>query len=128
MNDKKRVLIVDDNHDTLDFLELFLFQDFEVFTALNGFEGIRMAKELVPDCIITDIMMSGMDGIALFNNLKKTDTLSDIPVIAATSFVKKLNARSLMNMGFNDVVPKPFTKTTILEKVKTAIKNKTGKK
>ncbi|HON10896.1 MAG: response regulator [Fibrobacter sp.] len=121
MNNTLKVLLVDDNHDTLDLLELFLFKDFEVLTAMNGFEGLKRAEEEIPDLIITDIMMPVMDGIRFFNNLKKQEKTNHIPVIAITSFVKKITRKSLLNMGFTGVVSKPLVKETVLETVRKAI-------
>jgi CheY-like chemotaxis protein len=121
MKAKKKIMIVDDNHDILDLLELFLYSTYDVFTASNGFEGMTKAKETPPDAIITDIMMPGMDGIALFNNCRKTESLAAIPIIAVTSFDKKTNTKSLTNMGFTSVMVKPLKRETILETVKKAL-------
>lgn len=109
-----KVLLVDDNHDALDLLELFLFKSFEVITALNGFEALKKAEEESPDIIITDIMMPSMDGVRFFNNLKRIDKTAAIPVLAVTSYMRKIAKKSLMNMGFEDVLPKPATQETVL--------------
>jgi CheY-like chemotaxis protein len=121
MKTKKKILIVDDSHEILDLLELFLFSTFEVITAVNGFEALNKAKEHLPDGIITDIMMPGMDGIQFFNALKKVDSLAQVPVIAVTSFDKKINTRSLFNLGFTEVVVKPLKRETILETITKAV-------
>ena len=121
MNNPPKILLIDDNHDTLDLLEMFLYRDFEVLTALNGFDGLKRAEEEIPDLIITDIMMPVMDGIRFFNSLRKQETTSQIPVIAITSFVKKITRKSLLNMGFNGVVSKPLDKDTVLDTVRKAI-------
>ena len=114
MKDKKKILLVDDNHDILDLLEVFLYDDFEITSVLNGFEGLKIAEESLPDLIITDIMMPVMDGIKFLNNLRKKPKVAGVPVIAVTSFAKKLNVKSLLNMGFNGVVSKPFSREEIL--------------
>ena len=121
MNNPPKILLIDDNHDTLDLLEMFLYRDFEVLTALNGFDGLKRAEEEIPDLIITDIMMPVMDGIRFFNSLRKQETTNQIPVIAITSFVKKITRKSLLNMGFNGVVSKPLDKETVLDTVRKAI-------
>ena len=100
---KQKLLIIDDNDDTLDLLEIFLYKQYDIITAQNGFEGLNRAEKDVPDCIITDIMMPVMDGIRFFNKLKRIESIAHIPVIAITSFVKKMNTKSLMNIGFNEV-------------------------
>ncbi len=117
MSGKKKVLIVDDDHDTLDILEVFLFRRYDVSTALNGFEGLSKAQDLLPHLILTDIMMPVMDGIKFINNLRRNPETKSIPAIAVTSFTEKHSSRSLLNIGFTDVITKPFTQ----EDVKTAV-------
>jgi CheY-like chemotaxis protein len=124
MSGKKKLLLVDDNHDILDLLEVFLYDDFEITSVLNGFEGLKTAEELVPDLIITDIMMPVMDGIKFLNNLRKKQKISLVPVIAITSFAKKLNVKSLLSMGFNGVVSKPFNREAILEVIRNVLNKK----
>jgi CheY-like chemotaxis protein len=119
---KKKVLIVDDNHDILDLLEVFLFGKYDCVTALNGFEGLKTARELAPDLIITDIMMPVMDGIKFLNSLREDQTMAAVPVIAITSFVKKTNVKSLMSVGFSAVLTKPFTRDVIIGTVEKTLK------
>lgn len=117
MNNPPKILLVDDNHDTLDLLELYLYKEFEIITASNGFDGLKRADETIPDLIITDIMMPVMDGIRFFNNLRKTEKTSHIPVIAITSFVRKITKKSLINMGFNGVVSKPLNRDAVVDTI-----------
>ncbi len=112
-----KILIVDDNHDILDLLEVFLYGAYELITALNGFEGLKTAREKRPDLIITDIMMPVMDGIKLLNSLRGDPNTASIPVIAITSFIKKSNVKSLLSMGFSTVIVKPYTRETIVGSV-----------
>jgi CheY-like chemotaxis protein len=119
---KKKVLIVDDNHDILDLLEVFLFGKYDCVTALNGFEGLKTARELAPDLIITDIMMPVMDGIKFLNSLREDQTMAAVPVIAITSFVKKTNVKSLMSVGFSAVLTKPFSRDVIIGTVEKTLK------
>jgi len=111
---KHTILCIDDNLDTLDLLEVYLFRDFNVFTAGNGFEGMKKAAELLPELIITDIMMPGVDGIRLFNDLRKHHPTAAIPIVAITSFVKKITRKSLLSMGFNGVIAKPVDREKLL--------------
>ncbi len=114
---KPKLLVIDDSIDILDLIELYCYRDFDVYTAENGFEGLKMAQEHHPDLIITDIMMPGVDGIQLLNDLRKSGNTALIPVVAMTSFVKKITRKSLLNIGFNDVIPKPVDR----EKLKEAL-------
>jgi CheY-like chemotaxis protein len=117
MKKRKRIILVDDDHGVLDLLEVYLYEDYEITTALNGFEGLKKADELLPDFIITDIMMPVMDGIKFLNTLRKRHETAHIPVIAVTSFNKMMNEKSLLNLGFNGVIFKPLKREAVLEAI-----------
>jgi putative two-component system response regulator len=119
-----KILIVDDDHAALDLLELFLYNDYEVVTALNGFDGMTKAEKEAPDLIITDITMPVMDGIRFFNLAVKNEAVRRVPIIAATSFAEGVTAKSLINMGFSGIIPKPLERglalTVIADTLRTA--------
>ncbi len=118
MTIKKKTLLVDDDHGVLDLLEVYLFEQYEIITALNGFEGLKIADEQMPDIIFTDIMMPVMDGIKFLNTLRRRPETAKIPVIAVTSFTKKMNEKSLLNLGFKGVIIKPLSREMVLEAIK----------
>jgi two-component system, sensor histidine kinase and response regulator len=120
MSTRKKALLIDDDHGILDLLEVFLFEQYEIITALNGFEGLTIAQEQMPDLIITDIMMPVMDGIKFLNTLRRRPEAANIPVIAVTSFTKKMNEKSLVSVGFKAVVFKPLNREAVLEALKKA--------
>jgi CheY-like chemotaxis protein len=120
---RKKVLLVDDNHDILDLIEVYLYRDYELIAAINGFEGLKTAREIVPDLIITDIMMPVMDGIKFLNSLREDKKTASIPVIAITSFIKKTNVKSLLSVGFTGVVSKPFARESVVSAVEKALAN-----
>lgn len=107
MTVRKKILIVDDDHDTLDLLEIFLYNRYDIITAMNGFEALAKVEEELPALILTDIKMPVMDGIRFFNNLRRNEATKNIPVIAVTSFIQENTAKSLSSMGFNEVLSKP---------------------
>jgi CheY-like chemotaxis protein len=120
---KPKILVIDDNHDVLDLLEVFLYRDYNLISAVNGFEGLAKANEHLPGCIMTDIMMPVMDGIKFFNMLRKREETAKIPVFAITSFVKKITTKSLINMGFAGVFKKPLNREIILDALSKALSN-----
>ena len=124
MKKMKKVLLIDDDHGVLDLLEVYLYDGYEIITAFNGFEGLKKADELMPDFIITDIMMPVMDGIKFLNTLRKRPETAHIPVIAITSFTKKMNEKSLLNMGYNGIIFKPLKREAVLEAIDNAINKK----
>lgn len=122
---KPKLLLVDDSLDTLDLVEVFLYRDYDVITAANGFEGLKIATDVVPDLIVTDIMMPVMDGIRFFNDLRKDEKTVTIPVIAITSFLKQITRKSLLSMGFNGVVAKPIDRERLLRVVTQLLSHET---
>ena len=117
-----KILLVDDDHATLDLLELFLYKDYDVVTALNGFEGLTKAEKELPDLITTDITMPVMDGIRFFNRAAKSEAVRRVPIVAVTSFAESVTAKSLLNMGFLGVIPKPLEREVVLTTVAGALK------
>lgn len=123
MNNPK-VLVVDDDSDILDLFEIFLHDQFQVSTAMNGFEALNSAKKTPPDCIVTDIMMPVMDGIRLIKRIRQVDSLKDIPVIAVTAFSSVLQERSLTSVGFSCVISKPVSRKILLNTIHETLKGK----
>lgn len=111
------ILIVDDDHDTLDLLELFLYKSYDIATAMNGFEALAKIESLHPVLIMTDIKMPVMDGIRFLSNLRKHASGRTIPVIAVTSFTKDHSVKSLSALGFKGVIAKPPDGPTVMDTV-----------
>jgi signal transduction histidine kinase/DNA-binding response OmpR family regulator len=84
-SDRPSVLIVEDNTDVSAFLALELKKSFQIHVASNGKEGLKEATELMPDLVITDLMMPEMDGLELCAKLKSTTAISHIPVLMLTA-------------------------------------------
>ena len=83
------LLLVEDNPDVLYYLKSCLDKDYETVIARNGEEGLKLAKELLPDLIITDIMMPEMDGFQLIESLKKEQSTHAIPILVTTAKATK---------------------------------------
>jgi len=83
---RSKILLVDDEIDTLLPLKLSLeAEDYLVLGASNGFEALELAKTNIPDLILLDIMMPGMDGYEVCAQLKKDPVMRNIPVIMLTA-------------------------------------------
>ncbi|OGR45169.1 MAG: hypothetical protein A2X35_02095 [Elusimicrobia bacterium GWA2_61_42] len=84
MSDKKRVLVVDDNRNFSQLLQCALEDDFEIFIANDGQEGMEKAVKILPDIILMDIMMPKIAGIEMARLLTAEEETRDIPVIILT--------------------------------------------
>jgi len=84
MSDKKKVLVVDDNQNFSQLLQCALEDDFTIFTASDGFEGVKKAVEIRPDIILMDVMMPNVSGIEMARILTEEEETKNIPVIVLT--------------------------------------------
>ncbi|MDP3183908.1 MAG: response regulator, partial [Anaerolineales bacterium] len=106
------VLVIEDDPDTRDLLKRFLSKDgFRVKTVAEGEEGLRLARELQPDVITLDVMMSGLDGWAVLTELKADPALADIPVVMLTIVDNKNLGYAL---GASDYLTKPIQRERLL--------------
>jgi two-component system, OmpR family, alkaline phosphatase synthesis response regulator PhoP len=111
---KTKILLVDDEADVIEFLSYnFRKKNYEVASALNGIEGIEQVRSFVPDIIIADIMMPGMDGITMCKMLKLDRRYRDIPVIFLSAVQDDYRAMSA-GMAGDDYVSKPVTFPVLL--------------
>ncbi len=103
------VLLIEDDQDIREnTCELLEYKGYRVFFADNGWEGLVSAKENAPDLILCDIMMPGMDGYELFNELKNDPKTSQIPFVFLTANTEKKEIEAGLKMGANGYIRKPF--------------------
>ena len=115
------VLIVEDNEDLLQVLEEAFSIKFKVHKACDGEEGIRIAEEMQPDLIISDVMMPGMSGTAMCQRLKKKFETSHIPILLLTARTDLESALEGMKCGASDYIMKPFNLELLLLKCNNVI-------
>lgn len=113
----KKILVVDDNMFNIRLVEAIMEPHYELIIALNGIEGIEKAKEAIPDLILMDIQMPKMDGTTAMKEIKKTDGLEDVPIIAYTAFAMKGDMEKLIEDGFDDYLEKPISISILAELV-----------
>jgi len=118
----KKIILIEDNLDiretTQEILEL---ADYEVYSAENGKEGVKLAKEKNPDLIICDVMMPELDGYGVLRILCKNPITSNIPFIFLTAKTEKADIRKGMNLGADDYITKPFDESELLEAIETRL-------
>jgi CRP/FNR family transcriptional regulator, polysaccharide utilization system transcription regulator len=121
--DTKRILLIEDNPEMRDNTsEILGLANFDVTTAENGKEGVKLAQQLQPDLIICDIMMPELDGYGVLHMLSKDDRTAGIPFIFLTAKAEKNDYRKGMTMGADDYLTKPYDDIELLSAVEMRIK------
>ena len=120
-----RILVVDDNEMNRDMLSRRLRkQGYEMFTASGGLEALAVIEEQPPDLVLLDIMMPGMDGFEVLQNIRETRSPSALPVVMATAKDEGADIVKALEMGANDYVTKPFDYPVVKARVATQVQLK----
>jgi len=105
-----KILIVEDNENNRSlFRDILTFQGYEVSVAPDGQEGVALARELMPDLILMDIQMPGMDGMTAGGILKGDPATSGLKIIALTSFAMRGDQEKFLAVGFDGFLSKPIS-------------------
>jgi two-component system, OmpR family, alkaline phosphatase synthesis response regulator PhoP len=122
----KKILVIEDEASVrTNILEILESGGFEVILAEDGKVGLQLAKEQIPDLIICDIMMPGLDGYGVLTTLLEQPTTAMIPFIFLTAKTTREDFRQGMNLGADDYITKPFRRTELLEAVKVRLEKQT---
>ena len=113
-----RILIIEDNEQNR-YLATFLLQKsgYQVIVAVDGTQGIERAKSDVPDLILLDIQLPGMDGYAVARALRQIEPLARIPIVAVTSYAMVGDREKSLAAGCNGYVEKPINPETFVAEV-----------
>ncbi len=118
-----KVLLVDDELDILEFLSYNLEKEgYQVFTARNGAEAIKVAEKQVPHLIILDVMMPEMDGIAACEELRKIPALSSTVIAFLTARGEDYSQIAGFEAGADDYITKPVRPKVLVSRVKALLK------
>ena len=116
----KRVLVVDDNAKTVELVRLYLKRDgYRVFTAYDGIEALRLARESHPDLIVLDLMLPGIDGLQVCRTLRNE---SDVPIIMLTARTTDRDKLTGLDLGADDYVTKPFSPRELAARVRAVLR------
>ncbi len=118
------VLIVEDHEDVRHYISQSLQENYRVEEAPNAKEGLKLAEQLIPDLIISDIMMPGMDGFEFCSILKADIKTSHIPVILLTALAEDKNRLHGLETGADDYLAKPFNPRELYVRVNNLVESR----
>tara|TARA_R110000764_G_scaffold42426_6_gene95590 strand:+ start:8535 stop:12548 length:4014 start_codon:yes stop_codon:yes gene_type:complete len=123
-SNKYSVLVIEDEKDLREYIVESLKEFFEVWEASNGEDGYKMAIDLNPNLIISDILMPKLSGLELCQHLKSNFSTSHIPIILLTALTSNNQKIEGMGKGADDYITKPFNSVLLIHKVHNLIKNR----
>jgi EAL domain-containing protein (putative c-di-GMP-specific phosphodiesterase class I)/CheY-like chemotaxis protein len=113
-----KILVIEDEKSVREnLLDLLEAENFEILTAENGLIGINLALSFIPDLILCDMMMPEMDGLGVLTAVRQDPTTATIPFIFLTAKSAQADFRQGMDMGADDYLTKPFTRTELLRAI-----------
>lgn len=118
------VLLIEDNDDVLLYLKSFLPEEFNVLVARDGIEGMELARELIPDIIVSDIMMPNKDGLALCREVRESELLNHIPIILLTAKSTLDDRLKGLKHGADAYIMKPFHPNELLVQMDALLENR----
>ena len=121
---KPTLLVVDDNEDIRLLLRGLLSDRWQVLTAPDGESAIRLANRYVPDCIVCDVMMPGIDGLEVTRRLKSDSITNHIPILLLTACALDEQRADGYESGADAYLPKPFDRRVLLSRVESLLANR----
>ena len=113
MTDRKKILVIDDAMPFLYILNHILGGEFEVIYANNGEEGLKTAKAVIPDLILSDLLMPGISGYDVLKALKADEEMQHIPVVLITGSDAEEDKVKGYELGASGYITKPFKQDVV---------------
>jgi two-component system alkaline phosphatase synthesis response regulator PhoP len=122
----QKVLVVDDDVKTVDLVKLYLERDgYQVLTAYDGVEALRLARESRPYLIVLDLMLPDIDGLEVCRTLRHE---SDVPIIMLTARTTDQDKLTGLGLGADDYVTKPFSPKVLVARVQAVLRRLPGER
>ncbi|MDX8338979.1 two-component regulator propeller domain-containing protein [Draconibacterium sp. IB214405] len=115
------ILVIDDNRELLEFISETLADNYKVITAIDGSQGMEKVEEALPDLIISDVMMPGIDGFELTRKLKSDLRTSHIPVVLLTAKSGEENEYEGLQTGADYYIEKPFLPHILIKLIENVL-------
>jgi CheY-like chemotaxis protein len=117
-----RVLVIEDNRASLDLM-VYLLQAFgyTTFTAMDGKEGIEVARREHPELILCDVDLPKLNGYDVLEELKSESEFSHVPIVAVTALAMVGDRDKMLKCGFSGYLSKPITPETFIEQIESFI-------
>ena len=118
----KRALIIEDNPDNMELISFILENDgYKTLKAETGEKGVEITLKELPDFVILDIQLPGIDGFEVLRRIRDSELDGSIPVIAVTSYAMSGDRERLMDAGCNGYIEKPIDPGNFIKQIRKII-------
>ena len=122
---KEKILAVDDEEDILELLRFNLSREgYQVSCASSGEEALRLVQSEIPDLIVLDLMLPGIDGLEVARRLKNDPNTKHIPIVMLTAKGEEADIVAGLELGADDYVTKPFSPRILVARVRAVLRRK----
>ncbi len=122
---KEKILVVDDEEDILELLRFNLLREgYNVSCAASGEEALRLAQSEIPDLLVQDLMLPGIDGLEVTKILKSDSRTKDIPIVMLTAKGEEADIVTGLELGADDYITKPFSPRVLVARVRAVLRRK----
>lgn len=123
---KKLILVVEDEEDILELITYNLGKEgYEIQTATSGEEGLKYARSKVPDLIVLDLMLPGVDGLEVCKLVKNDPKTRQIPIVMVTAKGEESDVVTGLELGADDYVTKPFSPKVLVARIRAVLRRRT---
>lgn len=123
---KKRIVIIEDEPDILEVLSYNLKREgYEVLTASDGIQGLALVRQQVPDLVLLDLMLPGMDGVEICSSIKNEAATAGTLIVMVTAKGEESDIVLGLGVGADDYISKPFSPRELVARVKAVLRRGT---
>jgi two-component system, OmpR family, alkaline phosphatase synthesis response regulator PhoP len=120
---KEKILIVDDEEDILELVRYNLSREgYRTLCAVSGEEGLKIARAEIPELIVLDLMLPGVDGLDVTRHLKNDDTTRKIPIVMLTAKGEESDIVTGLELGAADYITKPFSPKVLVARIRAVLR------
>lgn len=120
---KEKIFVVDDEEDILDLVDYYLTKEgFQVSRFVSGEDVLQALRQQIPDLILLDLMLPGVDGLDVCRILKRDSNFSEIPIIMITAKGEEADIVSGLELGADDYIVKPFSGRVLIARLKAVLR------
>lgn len=122
----EKILLVDDETDMLEMMAYNLgAQGYEILTAVTGLDALNKARRMLPDLIVLDLMLDGIDGFSVCEILRAQPSTRQVPVLVVTALGGQITRLNALAVGADDFLSKPFSPQELVRRIQEILAERT---